>query len=496
MATTYGQPRFLYQNRVTGVSMITASSQAAGKIGGTLKTGTGSASMRAAGNYTGDTNILVTIQAETTGEIGVATYRWKTSDTVSGWEATGVTTSTTLTALGTDGKQIAWEQGAGNDVVAEDSWVFPCYALYGTGKLIDLDRDTEWRSESWETLVLNGTFNSDTSNWTASDCTLASVAGGQSGNCLEITRTAGDYQYAYQTITTEIGKEYIYRVYTKSGTSGNEAGRIYVRLDATPTYVITSFTTSSSWVQYEVNFVALDTSTIVYVDKYTATVGTMLFDTAELYEVPTFTFDITTAQSITGFALLDHNISSSATLTLKANSSDAWTSPAYSQAISNPEHDPTIYYLSESYRYWRVSINDPDNSDGYIRTGELYLGPYLELDVGAGIPWGSSKAIHYTQVASQSYVGKRRARNYAKQYLFTLQFPWLDNADLESLRTMYNALHDTSTGEIDSVYVHYMYDDYSTLYLCDWVNDFTRIFRGYDLDHVDLEFAEVIRSRI
>jgi hypothetical protein len=36
-------------------------------------------------------------------------------------------------------------------------------------------------------LVLNGGFDSDTGSWTASNATLASVAGGASGNCLEVT---------------------------------------------------------------------------------------------------------------------------------------------------------------------------------------------------------------------------------------------------------------------------------------------------------------------
>jgi hypothetical protein len=75
-------------------------------------------------------------------------------------------------------------------------------------------------------LVTNGGFDTDTTGWTADNTTLASVTGGQSGNCLELTATAGTGQYAYQDVTTEVGKLYRLKAYVKSGTSGDEAFRI------------------------------------------------------------------------------------------------------------------------------------------------------------------------------------------------------------------------------------------------------------------------------
>ena len=39
----------------------------------------------------------------------------------------------------------------------------------------------------WDNLITNGEFTSNTTGWTATNATLASIAGGQSGNCLEIT---------------------------------------------------------------------------------------------------------------------------------------------------------------------------------------------------------------------------------------------------------------------------------------------------------------------
>jgi hypothetical protein len=135
-------------------------------------------------------------------------------------------------------------------------------------------------------LVTNGGFGSDTSDWTPSQCTLASIGGGQAGNCLELTRTEGSTQLAYQTITTEIGKLYKFTAYVKSGTSGNEAFNITVWSAGFGAVIeLYSDTSSGSWVQYEVVFEAIGTSSIVGVQKNTATAGTMLFDTAECYAV-------------------------------------------------------------------------------------------------------------------------------------------------------------------------------------------------------------------
>jgi len=130
-------------------------------------------------------------------------------------------------------------------------------------------------------LVTNGGFDSDTTGWTAtSDCTVASIAGGQSGNCLELTRVSGDSQECYQDITTVVGVAYKLNVYLKSGTSGDEAFTLAiegVRGEAG--------TTSGSWVQYELMFLATSTTSRIQLIKDTATAGTMLFDTAAMIEV-------------------------------------------------------------------------------------------------------------------------------------------------------------------------------------------------------------------
>ena len=67
--------------------------------------------------------------------------------------------------------------------------------------------------------VTNGGFDSDVTGWTANVSTLASIAGGQSGNCLQVTNSAVAYGFAYQSLATEIGRAIEIRVWHKNGTA-------------------------------------------------------------------------------------------------------------------------------------------------------------------------------------------------------------------------------------------------------------------------------------
>lgn len=181
-----------------------------------------------------------------------------------------------------------------------------------------LDTFTSDPSPSYTTsganFITNGAFTSDESYWSQYQATLASVAGGQSGNCLEITRVTGDSQGAYQYVSgLTVDQLYVFSAYVKSGTSGDEAFYIDIealsgfsyRVTSTGDYRVTSFgdsrilttgvpvsassiaesgTSSSTWTKYSILFYAEQTDYAVYLMKNSSTAGTMLFDTVELYK--------------------------------------------------------------------------------------------------------------------------------------------------------------------------------------------------------------------
>lgn len=136
------------------------------------------------------------------------------------------------------------------------------------------------------TLITNGSFTSDTTSWTAVDSTLASVASGQSGNCLEITETGGTNPgQAYQDVTTIADRPYWLKFYFKQGTSS--AGRALVGVSGdTDAYIDTGALTDAAWTYHERVLIPTTTTTRISLltDDTTAT-ETSLFDEPKLFAI-------------------------------------------------------------------------------------------------------------------------------------------------------------------------------------------------------------------
>ena len=130
-------------------------------------------------------------------------------------------------------------------------------------------------------VVSNGDFTTDTTGWAPSNATLTSVAGGQDGNCLQLTVTGSTQQFAWQALATAAGKLYRVSGWVKSGTSGNEEYRFIVRNPA-DTGVTASKTGTSpvSWTADQLYFTGSGAPHKLRLAKNTATAGTMFFDTA------------------------------------------------------------------------------------------------------------------------------------------------------------------------------------------------------------------------
>lgn len=128
-------------------------------------------------------------------------------------------------------------------------------------------------------LVANGAFTSDTASWAAGGSgTLASIAGGQAGNCLEVTN-AGGIGYATQTLTTVVGQRYRLTLYYKNGTATQ--GAIYIGTTSGGSELsYTALATAAAWTARTFDFTATTTTTYLRLSVSGSTVGhTMLFDT-------------------------------------------------------------------------------------------------------------------------------------------------------------------------------------------------------------------------
>lgn len=96
-------------------------------------------------------------------------------------------------------------------------------------------------------------------------------------------------------------------------------------------------------------------------------------DTAEWIK-----FDFGSAQNVWVVAIVGHNFSSAATVTLELHATDAFGAPTVSQVIAyNADIMLYVFTSVQNYRWARITIADGANTDTYIECGRIFLGAYL-----------------------------------------------------------------------------------------------------------------------
>ncbi len=148
-----GNVRFLYNNLITSSTMITVSTASTGTITQAIKDSSaaspGSAIISLSGTYTGYEDIEITIESTSTGAVGVAKFRWSDGTT---WDASSVVTATAATTL-VGGIGVAWADST-YTFEAGDKWYFKGINIFSPAKMLDLNRDTRFRSGGLETTNL------------------------------------------------------------------------------------------------------------------------------------------------------------------------------------------------------------------------------------------------------------------------------------------------------------------------------------------------------
>ncbi|MEE9276477.1 MAG: LamG domain-containing protein [bacterium] len=142
--------RFLYQNMIGQASGIAALSTVAGAVsGGVPRVANGTGAVVFTGDYTGLVLEVYTVEIDLAGDVGVAKFKWrKTSTAIGAWEATGLLTAATDTALD-DGVKVRFADGSASPAFSlGDRWQATATRAHGPRNVIDLDPATKHRSGS------------------------------------------------------------------------------------------------------------------------------------------------------------------------------------------------------------------------------------------------------------------------------------------------------------------------------------------------------------
>lgn len=247
-------------------------------------------------------------------------------------------------------------------------------------------------------LVTNGGFDTNTDNWTSPvDATLDSIAGGESGNCLEITRTA-DTQVAYQSITgLTIGNWYRTEIYIKDGSQTGLVNTFAVgtTIGGTETKSL-SVTTNAVWTKYALVFEATATSHYInYNSVITSGSLTTLIDSVTFFEINMLDIGVEGYQVLKGTAstfLSDqledtilnqfadvaagdwvHNTTDDTWGQIDSQQSDSEITPNWNMFLGGDE-DYEIYVLAKSSGYIshfeHGGANEWDNKSLQLVTGQ------------------------------------------------------------------------------------------------------------------------------
>ncbi len=149
-----------------------------------------------------------------------------------------------------------------------------------------------------------------------------------------------------------------------------------------------------------------------------------------------------TANPIDCFAILNHNFTEDAIITLQANTVDNWSAPPFSHVLAwNEKHIIYNAQANSAYEYWRVSVLDPGNACGFLEIGRLVGGTCLSMDTDDGEDITDDITVSQDDLAYQMKTeGFFRASNERVQIeKLSIKFDRI-GADPAASRTNYLAL--------------------------------------------------------
>ncbi len=154
----------------------------------------------------------------------------------------------------------------------------------------------------------------------------------------------------------------------------------------------------------------------------------------------TIVVNLGSAQAVDTVAILGHNLSGSAAVTIEAHTSDSWGTPALSAITLAYNAGAILKYLAaaQTFQYWRFILDDPTNTDGYVEVGRPWLGTFLAINPS------SLDSFTVTKKRSDTVTYGRDRQKYATEGVgwreFNLSFPRTGGTSLTAILTMVDTI--------------------------------------------------------
>lgn len=147
--------------------------------------------------------------------------------------------------------------------------------------------------------------------------------------------------------------------------------------------------------------------------------------------------DLAAATKITRGAIVSHNFSSSAVITLYRHTAATLSAAT---AVGTLTYDADFMFIEcdATYRYFWIHVSDIDNSNSYIEIGRAFLGEYsttawmaMGMELVLGDPSKPTKT-------PEGYIGRNEHTQY-KQVIFNFAEP-MNETNRDSLITIYETI--------------------------------------------------------
>jgi len=153
----------------------------------------------------------------------------------------------------------------------------------------------------------------------------------------------------------------------------------------------------------------------------------------------TLLFDAGEGQKISAdmIAVLAHNLTSAATLTVKANDAAAWAAPPL-QAAATIVPGIILVEASGMYRLWLLEFEDADNPDGYIQIGRAGL--YAAFRTDEPLDRGIKDGLADTSLVADGPSGQRFGNKGRRDQIYELKFGLLSDQLRRELKAIYREI--------------------------------------------------------
>ena len=208
--------------------------------------------------------------------------------------------------------------------------------------------------------------------------------------------------------------------------------------------------------------------------------------TSEYVEV-----DLGEAKVVEAAVVSDHNLSPAASVVLKASDTRDWQSPEWSLEL-DPTREQMLALPGVGRRYWRVEIADPDNPQGVVRLGGMYLGRAFRPSRGFSAGYTCATVAARGMVSTDA--GKMSGWTRGLGQVVELVFPRLEEADVQGFEEMFRSVHQPATGRLKPVWFVGFVEEPAWILCCMLPPQLTRVARAQGRWDVRLQLREVPRT--